>query len=204
VYTLFIAPPEKEAAWSDEGVVGASRFLNRVWAQGEAVVEGRGQKAGSRDLVRKMHQTIFAVTQRIDRFEMNTVVSALMEFSNAIGDAIARGEDVREAYIVLLKLLHPFAPHMTEELWAMLGGEGFILTSDWPVADPELMKEDVATVVVQVNGKLRGQVEVASGASQDDVFAAVDANDNVQKWLSGKEVVKRVYIPGKLVNVVIR
>jgi leucyl-tRNA synthetase len=204
VYTLFIAPPEKEAAWSDEGVVGASRFLHRVWAQGEAVIEGRGQKLHSRDLLRKTHQTIAAVTQRIERFEMNTAVSALMELSNAIGDALGRGENAREAYIVLLKLLHPFAPHITEEMWSMLGGEGFILTSDWPVADPELMKEEVATVVVQVNGKLRGQVEVPTGASQDEVFAAVGANENVQKWLAGKEIVKRVYIPGKLVNVVIK
>ena len=86
----------------------------------------------------------------------------------------------------------------------MLGGEGFILTSAWPVADPELMKEDVATIVIQVNGKLRGQVEVPSGASEEQVFAAVDANENVRKWLAGKELVKRVYIPGKLVNLVIR
>ena len=86
----------------------------------------------------------------------------------------------------------------------MLGGEGFILTSAWPAADPELMKEDVATIVVQVNGKLRGQVEVPSGATQEQVYAAVEANENVQRWLAGKELVKRVYIPGKLVNVVIR
>jgi len=127
-----------------------------------------------------------------------------MELSNAIGDALGRGEDVRDAYVVLLKLLHPFAPHMTEEMWSMLGGEGFILTSEWPTADPELMKEDVATVVVQVNGKLRGQVEVPSGAPEAQVLAAVDANENVQKWLAGKEVVKRVYIPGKLLNLVIK
>lgn len=151
-----------------------------------------------------MHQTIAAVTQRIDRFEFNTAISALMELSNAIGDALGRGEPVRDAYLVLLQLLHPFAPHITEEMWARLGGEGFILTSAWPVADPELMKEDVATVVVQVNGKLRGQVEVPSGASEEQVFAAVSANDGVQKWLADKEIVKRVYIPGKLVNLVIR
>jgi leucyl-tRNA synthetase len=135
---------------------------------------------------------------------MNTAISALMEFSNAIGDAIGRSEDARDAYRVLLQLLHPFAPHITEEMWGRLGGPQFILTSGWPTADPELMKEDIATVVVQVNGKLRGQVEVPSGASQDEVFAAVEANENVQKWLAGKELVKRVYIPGKLVNLVIR
>jgi len=201
VYTLFIAPPEKEAAWSDEGVVGASRFLNRVWTYGEASLTSG---TPSRELLRKMHQTIAAVTQRIDRFEFNTAISALMELSNAIGDALGRGEAVRDAYLVLLQLLHPFAPHITEEMWARLDGQGFILTSAWPVADPELMKEDVATVVVQVNGKLRGQVEVPSGASEEQVFAAVAANDGVQKWLAGKEIVKRVYIPGKLVNLVIR
>src|ERR1051326_2404232 len=202
VYTLFIAPPDKEAAWSDEGVVGASRFLNRVWNMG---VECAGHAGAlSRELTRKMHQTIAAVTQRIDRFEFNTAISALMELSNAIGDALGRGEPVRDAYLVLLQLLHPFAPHITEEMWARLGGEGFILTSEWPVADPELMKEDVASVVIQVNGKLRGQVEVPSGAAEAQVLAAVDANENVQKWLAGKEIVKRVYVPGKLVNLVIR
>jgi len=208
VYTLFIAPPEKEAAWSDEGVVGAWRFLNRVWNMGVECAGHAGAAAArpphSRELTRKTHQTIAAVTQRIERFEMNTAVSALMELSNAIGDAIGRGEDVRDAYIALLQLLHPFAPHITEEMWSMFGGEGFILTSAWPQADPELMKEDVATIVVQVNGKLRGQVEVPSPPSEDEVFAAVAANENVQKWLAGKEIVKRVYIPGKLVNVVIR
>jgi leucyl-tRNA synthetase len=201
VYTLFIAPPDKEAAWSDEGVVGASRFLNRVWNMGEA---GRGQRTASRELLRKTHQTIAAVTQRIERFEFNTAISALMELSNAIGDARGRDEDVHEAYVALLQLLHPFAPHITEELWARLGGQGFILTSEWPVADPELMKEDVATIVVQVNGKLRGQVEVPSPPSEEQVFAAVAANENVQKWVSGKEIVKRIYIPGKLVNLVIK
>jgi leucyl-tRNA synthetase len=204
VYTLFIAPPEKEAAWSDEGVIGAYRFLTRVWNMGETAVEDRGQKAESRSLLRKTHQTIAAVTQRIERFELNTAISALMELSNAIGEAIAAGAGVRDAYVVLLKLLHPFAPHITEELWSMLGGEGFILTAEWPVADAALMKEDIATIVVQVNGKLRGQVEVPNPPTESQVFAAVDANENVQKWVSGKQIVKRVYVPGKLVSLVIK
>jgi leucyl-tRNA synthetase len=204
VYTLFIAPPEKEAAWSDEGVVGAYRFLGRVWAMGEAILGGKGQEAGGRSVLRKTHQTIAAVTQRIERFELNTAISALMELSNAIGDALNAGEDVREAYLILLKLLHPFAPHVTEELWERFGGEGFILTSGWPTADPAMMQEDVVTVVVQVNGKLRGQVEVPNPPSEEQVFAAVDANGAVQKWLAGKEVVKRVYVPGKLVNIVVK
>ncbi len=194
VYTLFIAPPEKEAAWSDEGVVGAFRFLGRVWNMHE-----RLQGEPSADVVRKMHQTIDAVTTRIERFEFNTAISALMEFSNVLGEAPAR-----EPYETLLKLLHPFAPHITEELWSMLGNEEFLLTSRWPVADRALMQEDTVTIVVQVNGKLRGQVEVPAPAEEAVVFEAIAGNEKVQTWITGKDVVKRIYVPGKLVNVVVK
>jgi len=204
VYTLFIAPPEKEAAWSDEGVVGASRFLNRVWHMGEQILAVPSAGSESAALIRKTHQTIDAVTRRFDRFEFNTAISGLMELSNAIGDALAEKADARDSYMALLKLLHPFAPHITEELWTMFGNEGFILTSSWPKADPGLMIEDVVTIVVQVNGKLRGQVEVPNPPEKDVVLAAIRANQKVQQWISGKEVVKEVYVPGKLVNIVVK
>jgi leucyl-tRNA synthetase len=208
VYTLFIAPPEKEAAWSDEGVVGASRFLNRVWGMSVAAAapaaEATTAGAAVATLVRKTHQTIDAVTRRIDRFEFNTAISALMELSNAIGDAVAAGADIRPSYLVLLQLLHPFAPHITEELWEVLGGEGFILTSSWPVADAALMAEDVVTIAVQVNGKLRGQVEVPNPPVESVVLAAMKENSNVQRWVEGKQVVKTIYVPGKLINVVVK
>ncbi|HUR82470.1 MAG TPA: class I tRNA ligase family protein, partial [Thermoanaerobaculia bacterium] len=194
VYTLFIAPPEKEAAWSDEGVVGAYRFLGRVWNMFE-----RLQDSSSPEITRKMHQTIDAVTSRIERFEFNTAISALMEFSNVLGDAPSR-----EPYEALLKLLHPFAPHMTEELWAMLGNERMLLTTQWPVADRALMQEDTVTIAVQVNGKLRGQVEVPAPPDEASVIEAVFANEKIRAWVDGKEVVKRIYVPGKLVNVVVR
>jgi leucyl-tRNA synthetase len=197
VYTLFIAPPEKEAAWSDEGVVGAYRFLNRVWSMATSAAD----VAPSPHVLRKTHQTIEAVTRRFERFEFNTAISSLMELSNAIGD---EPQPPRASVATLLQLLHPFAPHITEELWQMLGHDGFILTSAWPIADAPLMTEDVVTIVVQVNGKLRGQVEVPNPPAEEQVFAAVDANANVQRWLAGKQIVKRVYIPGKLVNLVIR
>jgi len=202
VYTLFIAPPDKEAAWSDEGVIGAYRFLGRVWNQGEQM--GARRAASSERLIRKTHQTIAAVTQRIERFEFNTAISALMELSNAIAEALTAGADVRESYSILLQLLHPFAPHITEELWQMLGNPSFILTSRWPLADAALMREDVITIVVQVNGKLRGHVEVPNPSPEEQVLAAVRSNSKVQQWVSGKEIVKTVYVPGKLVNVVVR
>ncbi|HSP14142.1 MAG TPA: leucine--tRNA ligase [Thermoanaerobaculia bacterium] len=210
VYTLFIAPPDKEAAWSDEGVIGAYRFLGRVWAMGEQIaasVLGPGSSADITAVTRKLHQTIGAVTRRFERFEFNTAISALMELSNAIGDYLAGGgrdPQVREAYLALLQMLHPFAPHMTEELWEMAGEKGFVLTSQWPVADPALMQEDFVTIVVQVNGKLRGQIEVPNPPVEDAVMAAVKANEKVQSWVTGKQIVKTIYVPGKLVNVVVR
>jgi leucyl-tRNA synthetase len=207
VYTLFIAPPEKEAEWSDDAVNGAHRFLGRVWNMGEQIVNGSSGTGSSSALTRKTHQTIDAVTRRFDRFEFNTAISGLMELSNAIGEALAANADapaLRDSYITLLKLLHPFAPHITEELWSMFGNEPFILTSSWPKADPTLMIEDVVTIVVQVNGKLRGQVEVPNPPEKDVVLAAIRENRKVQQWIEGKEVVKEVYVPGKLVNIVVK
>jgi leucyl-tRNA synthetase len=210
VYTLFIAPPEKEAAWSDEGVVGAWRFLGRVWNMGIAIINAASSGAAilpvPPQVTRKMHQTIDAVTNRIERFEFNTAISALMELSNTLGDAVnaGAGAELRPAFEALLQLLHPFAPHMTEELWTMLGNEGFILTSKWPVADTALMQEDTVVIAVQVNGKLRGQVEVAAPADEQKVWDAVGANDRIQAWVTGKQLVKKIYVPGKLVNIVIK
>ncbi|MGN6183563.1 MAG: leucine--tRNA ligase, partial [Thermoanaerobaculia bacterium] len=206
VYTLFIAPPEKEAAWSDEGVVGAYRFLGRVWHQGVQIVSATASSDAPANVVRKLHQTIDAVTARIEKFEFNTAISALMELSNTFGEAVNAGHAgaLRKPYEALLQLLHPFAPHITEELWTMLGNEGFVLTSQWPVADKALMQEDTVVIAVQVNGKLRGQVEVPAGASEDSVFEAVFASERIQQWVAGKDIVKKIYVPGKLVNVVVK
>jgi leucyl-tRNA synthetase len=153
-----------------------------------------------------VHQTIDAVTGRMERFEFNTAISALMELSNTLGDALAAGggAELRPAYETLLQLLHPFAPHMTEELWTMLGNEGFILTSRWPVADRALMEEDIVVIAVQINGKLRAQVEVAAPPDEQRVMNAVFENEKIRGHISGKEIVKKIYVPGKLVNVVVR
>ncbi|MHB0970111.1 MAG: leucine--tRNA ligase [Thermoanaerobaculia bacterium] len=211
VYTLFIAPPEKEAAWSDDGVVGAFRFLNRVWhllAQLEGLPDAPAAGDDASKMLRKAHQTIDGITRRVERFELNTAISSLMELSNAIQDYVAAGGTSRaaalDAYMTLLKMLHPFAPHITEELWERAGGKGMIVRASWPVADPALMAEDTITVVVQVNGKLRGQVEVPAAAAEADVVAAAKANDKVAHHIEGKTIVKTIYVPGKLVNVVVK
>jgi len=228
VYTLFIAPPEKEAEWSDDGVVGAYRFLGRVWhiahqildlGAGGSAEPGAGDvgamkagatKAGAspEKMIRKTHQTIDAVTKRFERFEFNTAISSLMELSNAIGDYLSAGgrdmQALRESFEALLQMLHPFAPHVTEEVWELFGHDEMILLSRWPKANPVLMQESAVTIVVQVNGKLRGQIEVAHPPVESVVWAAVEANEKVQQWLSAKEIVKKVYVPGKLVNIVVK
>ncbi|HEY0590639.1 MAG TPA: leucine--tRNA ligase [Thermoanaerobaculia bacterium] len=224
VYTLFIAPPEKEAAWSDEGVVGASRFLNRVWNHAEAIEALRGAGSGAqrapfsgaeaeKKLLRKTHQTIAAVTSRIERFEFNTAISAMMELSNAIGEYLQTTDNrqqttdpavASEAYTTLLTLLHPFAPHVTDELWERLGNDQILLGARWPVADPALMEEDVVTIVVQVNGKLRGHLSMPVAAGQEEIVAAAKANEKVAPHIKGKTMVKTIYVPGKLVNLVVK
>jgi leucyl-tRNA synthetase len=210
VYTLFIAPPEKEAAWSDDGVIGAWRFLNRVWNLGEQIAGLSGEDSGDAAvrLTRKTHQTIAAVTGRIERFEFNTAISALMELSNAIGDYLAGGgvgrREAEQSYVALIQMLHPFAPHVSEESWERFAKPGLVVTSRWPSADAELMREDVVTVVVQVNGKLRGQLEVAAGAAEGEVIELAKTNERVARHIEGKIVVKTIYVPGKLVNLVIR
>jgi leucyl-tRNA synthetase len=212
IYTLFIAPPEKEAAWSDEGVIGAYRFLNRVTNLAEQILAARSNAAGDGEgairVIRKTHQTIAAVTTRIEKFEFNTAISALMELSNALSDYIAGGSWSRqtagESLEILLKLLNPFAPHLAEELWERLGHREMVLLSEWPVANPELMREDFITVVVQVNGKLRGQLEVSQGAGEAEVVAEAKSNEKVLKHIEGKRLVKTIYVPGKLVNLVVQ
>jgi len=200
VYTLFIAPPEKEAAWSDDGVVGAFRFLGRVWNMGvQLAAAAPGTQNTAPAVTRKMHQTIDAVTTRIEKFEFNTAISALMELSNALAEAPSR-----EPYEALLQLLHPFAPHITEELWEMLGNDGLVLTSRWPVANRELMQEDNVVIAVQVNGKLRAQVTVPAPAEEQHVMESVLANERIRQWIAEKEIVKKIYVPGKLVNLVVR
>jgi leucyl-tRNA synthetase len=218
VYTLFIAPPEKEAAWSDDGVIGAYRFLNRVWNIGDTLLDLEADQirndrpqapADVRDrMIRKTHQTVDAVSKRMERFEFNTAISAMMELSNEIyvylGSGTPEAAPLRDCFTKLLQLLHPFAPHLTEEMWQQLGHDEFVLTSGWPVANAELMQEDVLTVVVQVNGKLRGQLNVPNPSTEEQVLALAHANERVQPWIDGKQIVKTIYVPGKLVNIVVK
>ncbi|MBK7975663.1 MAG: leucine--tRNA ligase [Deltaproteobacteria bacterium] len=215
MFMLFTAPPENDLKWSDEGIRGASRFLTRIWrgllveldmlTSAAAATSIEGLEGADLELYRKAHWAIERVTHDIDaRYQFNTAIAALHELANVLDEPGAAPAVRRFAYETLLVLLHPFAPHVTEELWERLGHADHLVFHPWPSADPAALTSDEVQLVVQVNGKLRGRVTVATSATEDEVRAAALADAKVQPFLEGKSVVKVVVVPGRLVNVVVR
>jgi leucyl-tRNA synthetase len=207
VYTLFMGPPEKEAEWTDEGVLGAHRFLQRVWALQDAVADaaGRAGEGSANERLRiATHRSVKRVHTDLERYHPNTAIAAMMELVNTIGETQQEAGEgaLREAYETLLKLLHPFAPHVTEELWRLTGHEGSLLRAGWPTFDAALLARQRVTLAVQVNGKLRATVEVEPGLDPDAAAAA--AREAAAKWLEGKEVVKVVHVPDRMVSLVVK
>ena len=209
LFTLFAAPPDQDMPWNENSVAGQHRFLGRVFrfVTRNIDVERAGTEAAGRQALRKLHQTIQKVTADFDnRWHFNTSIAALMELTNelyALEENIpgAVTADVLTAYV---KLLAPFAPYSAQELWELLGHSGPVFKQPWPAFDAALALEDAVEVPVQVNGKLRGKVTVALDASKEELEAVALANDNVRAHTDGKQVVKVVVIPGKLVNVVVK
>jgi leucyl-tRNA synthetase len=210
LYTLFIGPPEKESEWSEEGVVGAYRFLNRVHELCTRVEASPRGEAGSPDtpLARLEHRTIQRVTADAARFHFHTAVAALMEFQRGIAEAMDAGEEtaarLRDATKTLLKLLHPIAPHLTDDWWERLGEKGMLIETAWPVFDPGLATTPRVTVVVQVNGKVRGRLDVERGASEPEVLTLAREDDRIRPWVEGKDLDRAVFVPDRLLNLVVR
>ena len=211
--TLFIGPPEKESEWSEEGVQGAFRFLNRVHdlcgrvreiAAPDAFPE---EGAEASPLLRLTHRTIQRVTEDAGRFHFHTALAALMEFQRAIGEAIDSQnegpESLRFATKTLLQLLHPVAPHLTEEWWERFGEKGLLLDSAWPAFDADLARAPRVTLIVQVNGKVRGKLDVERGAKEEEALALATRDAKIRPWVEGKEVRRAVYVPDRLLNLVV-
>jgi len=217
LFSLFAAPPEKDLDWSDQGVDGSYRFLNRVWrmifdllpaVKGAGAVDPEALGAEGKNLRRLVHKTIKKVTEDIDeRFHFNTAIAAVMELVNAIqgfGDktAPANVPVMREAVESVVMLLGPFVPHFAEELWSELGHKGLLEETGWPGYDAAATVDEELTVVVQVNGKLRAKLTVPADVDEESVKARALADEKVLPFLEGKSVKKVVYVAGKLVNVV--
>ncbi|MBT8406486.1 MAG: leucine--tRNA ligase, partial [Deltaproteobacteria bacterium] len=221
LFCLFASPPEKDLEWSDRGVEGSARFLNRLWRliyEEHEILLGVSPYAGSepleselRPLHRKTHQTIKKVTDDIEqRFHFNTAISAVMELVNAMYQFRSDGGYGSEALSVLrfavetaIVLISPMVPHVAEEMWQALGHEKSVIQEPWPQWDEKAVVEEKQLVVVQVNGKLRNRIYVSPSASSEEVQEAALADDRIRTFVGDKPIRKVVVVPGKLVNVVV-
>jgi leucyl-tRNA synthetase len=205
LFVLSDSPPERDVQWTPGGVEGASRFVQRVWAE----VDGydptfAGEPEANAALVRETHKAIKAVSEGITGFRFNSAIAKLYAFVATIRDsARAGGEAKREALKALLGLVAPFTPHLAEEGWTRLGEEGMILDAPWPVYDPALAADDEVTLPIQVNGKRRGEIRVARGLDPAEVEAIVMADPEVQARLEGQTVRKIVVVKDRIVNLVV-
>ena len=215
-YILFVGPPDQDADWSDAGVEGVHRFLGRLWRLAAETAERAGVSRGAPEspvgaegddltLVRKTHWAIDKVSGDLRRFAFNTAIAAVMELLNDCSRLRdSAGEDAqRFALATAASLLFPFAPHVCADVYERLTGER-VWESTWPNADEELLERDAYELVCQVNGKLRDRVQAASGATPDELKELCRAAPNVQAHIDGKDVVKEIVVPGKLVNLVVR
>ncbi|MCP4196210.1 MAG: leucine--tRNA ligase [Proteobacteria bacterium] len=209
-FLMFIGPWEQGGPWNPRAIEGVQRFMQRVWSlvidePPQKSFEGDIKKA-SKDLRRTTHQTILKVTEDYENFKFNTMVAALMGFSNTLADvkeSVVCGTDAwDEAITTLLLLMAPAMPHVTEELWSRLGKPYSIHQQSWPEGDPELAKEDVVEIALQVNGKVRDRIEIAADADKAELEASALASEKVQKWIAGKTLRKVIVVPGRMVNVV--
>ncbi|MFP4182817.1 MAG: class I tRNA ligase family protein, partial [Thiohalospira sp.] len=216
LFMMFAAPPDQALEWSDEGVEGANRFLRRVWRAVRDFTEAgpvpplpaEPPDDESRDLRRKVHETIAKVTDDMaERHTFNTAVAAVMELVNALykyeaGEDKARRGILGEALEAVVVMLSPVVPHITHALWHALGYSEPVVDAAWPAVDESALARDTQTLAVQVNGKVRGELEVAADADQAAIEADALAEPNVARHLEGKTVKRVVVVPGKLVNVV--
>ncbi|MEW6426526.1 MAG: leucine--tRNA ligase [Thermodesulfobacteriota bacterium] len=220
LFSLFAAPPERDLEWNDQGVEGAHRFLARIHRFVSDNLESiraadRSLPAAladaDRQLVRKTHQTIRKVSDDVGgKFHFNTAISAVMELTNVLhqlaGDgngATVTREAVRQTVEAILLLLAPMTPHLCEELWQAIGNDTMLAVSPWPAYDAELARDEVVTVVVQVNGKVRSRLLVAADTGQDQLESLALADDKVRQFTEGKPAKKIIVVPGKLVNIVV-
>ena len=208
-YEMFIAPYEIDASWDPRGIAGVYRFLNRVWVLVQEFIESEKSEqnlSNFAEIQKIQHKTIKKVTEDFYRESLNTAVAALMEFVNDLYKLKLEGfsSDWRAVLEDLLKMLVPFAPHISSELWQQLGNDNFIEKSGWPKWNEELLKTDEIQIIVQVNGKLRGKIKVSTDSGKDEIIAIAREEDNVLKFLQDKEVLKEIFVPNKLINFVVK
>jgi leucyl-tRNA synthetase len=222
LFILFASPPEKDLEWSDKGVEGADRFLNRVWRfvtenieiikNDDREIDADNFDKAGKNLYRTIHASIKKVTEDVgERLNFNTAISAVMELTNEVYSYLNDRKDedtdyalIRSAAKTILLLLAPFAPFITDELWEMIGYENSIHEMSWPDYKESALEKEEITIVIQVNGKVREKISVDSDISEEEVKEKVLEEEKIQSYLEGNELIKTIYVPGKLVNLVVK
>jgi len=214
LFTLFAAPPEKDMDWSDKGIEGSYRFITRLWRLVQDIKDipsGSGAIPPSmEELWRKTHQTIRKVTEDVDkRFRFNTAIAAMMELVNDIY-RIRDTVPVNDLWVIknsaeyLLILLSPFVPHIADELWQAIGKQGELFNMPWPGFDEEWAKDVEAVIAIQINGKLRGTVNVPAGSDQAIIEQAAKKEPKIAKNMEGMQKVKVIYVKDKILNIIVK
>ncbi len=195
-YVLFMGDYEKAAPWSESSVKGCKRFVDRVWNLLEIVKDGEEY---SKELEVSFHKAVKKVSEDIENMKFNTAIACLMTLLNEIYD---KGSITKGELKTFIKLLDPFAPHVCEEIWSEIGGEGLLAVAEWPEFDEAKTVDATIEVPVQICGKLRATVTIAKDATADDAISAAKADEKVQEFLAGKSIIKEIYVPGKIINIV--
>jgi leucyl-tRNA synthetase len=212
VYEMFIAPYDIEAPWDTRGVPGTYRFLNRVWNLTQEYIEAGDvttDRKADEEILKTAHYTVKKITENIEDEKFNTAVSSMMEAVNAyykLKDANPIGKSAAWTFAIesLLKVLAPFAPHITEELWHQLGNASTIHVDTWPKWDDSYLTTSEMTIIVQVNGKVRAKLTLPTGLGEEEVLAKAKSDENVLRFIDAGEVVKTIYVPGKLASFVVK
>lgn len=200
VYEMFMGPFEASQPWSTDSMVGARRFIERIWRFQEKLVANPVKTESYKNFQKVLHKTIKKVTDDIADFSFNTAVSAMMIFAN---EAEKHTEIYTEDFKEFIQVLAPFAPHIAEAIWNELGEKKSIHISDWPKYNPKLIIDDTITIGIQINGKVRSEITIAKDISESDLRKQVLQIPEIEKWIDGKEVRKFIYVPGRIINIVV-
>jgi len=199
MYEMFMGPLNVDKPWNTQSIFGVRRFLEKVWRLFEKEISDNVKQ--SLEVEKTFHKTVKIVTEKMDTLDFNTAISQMMILLNAL----QKEEKLNKSLIKdFVKILHPFAPFITEELWEMLGGSPSILNEKWPEYDISKTVDNTLTVVFQVNGKLRASIEVEKGLSQEKLIELAVSNERIKEYTAGKEIVKKIAVPDKLVNIVVK
>lgn len=216
LFMLSDSPPDRDLEWTDSGIEGSWRYTNRLWrmiteSDGSiAAIDAKTPEKLSKpieDLWRLTHKTIDGITQDLERFHFNRAVARIRELSNALGALKGEAEEVcwlrRRGFEVLVQIIAPMTPHLSEELWHKLGHTTSLTDTGWPIADADLLKDDTVSIGVQVNGKVRATIEIPANASKDEIEKIALSEDKIINTLDGKTPKKVIVVPNRIVNIVV-